>query len=1204
MSSFVHLHAHSHYSLLDGLGNITDMVKRVKADGANALALTDHGVLYGAIDFYEAAKKEGIKPIIGCEAYVSPGPRQSRDSQRDAKPYHLILLVKNKTGYRNLLKLVTEAHLTGFYYKPRIDWELLERHHEGLICTSACLASETSQLILGGQEAKAREVAERHAELFGPGNYYLELQHHPSIPEQARVNEALKRIAKETGIPLVATNDSHYVMPEDEEPQDVLLCIQTGKMLEDTDRMKMTGEDFSLKPAEQMARDFSDVPEAVTNTVKIAEACDLEIELGGMILPKFSVPEGVGTDREYLRRLVYSGMFRRYRTSEGDVDLQELHDADAAGAKAFLERHGLNDEMMERVDYELSVIERMGYESYFLIVQDFVNWAKAQGIMVGPGRGSGAGSIIAYALNITNIDPLAFGLLFERFLNPDRISMPDFDLDFADDRRQEVIDYVSEKYGQDHVAQIITFGTMGAKAAVRDTGRVMGVPYSQVDEVCKLIPNRPGTRLADARAQSDIKALEEADARTKRMLDLAARLEGSNRHASTHAAGVVIGDRALVNYVPLQYATRGDTSIVTQYSMNPIERIGLLKMDFLGLSNLTILRNATEIIEAVHGKTIDPENLPLDDAKTYDLLSRAQTYGVFQLESDGMRRYLRELKPKRFEDIVAMVSLYRPGPMQFIDTFIRRKHGKEQVSYAHPKVEEALKETYGVIVYQEQVMQISKDLAGFTGGEADTLRKAMGKKIATLMAQMRQKFIDGVVASGEPPELGERLFGQFEEFAQYGFNKAHAACYALIAYQTAYLKAHYPSAFMAALMTSEQENLDKLTTAINDAENLGIKVLPPDVNESYADFAVSSDKRNLRFGLKAIKHVGRNTVEAVIKGRKADGRFTSLTDFLSRMSEGCLNRKSLESLIKAGALDSLADRGQMLAGLETLTRFAAVRATAARAGQTSLFGGETMPDETVALPPSGEVDPRQKLDWERELLGMYVSEHPLGALSHLMKDFPPLSDISRAEDSQPVTVGGLLVISKKITTRAGDPMAFVTIEDQHTQCEVIVFPKLYADSLPILLPGALIKVKGKISHKDGEAKILADKIAVLSEETAGSDTGPLSMIEGLEPTSAESPDPSAVDKAADGAQEAVAKEPVTTGRSETVTIELSPQTTLQTLEKIRDILAEHRGESPVCLVVPRHGSARRLRLTQGVRHSKELLEALHSIDREATIAVG
>ena len=1187
-TKFVHLHAHSHYSLLDGLGKVPDIVGRVKELGMDSLAITDHGVLYGAVDFYEQAKAKGVKPIIGVEAYVAPGSRHSKTSGQDSTPYHLILLAQNRTGYQNLLKLVTAAHLEGFYYKPRIDWELLEQHSEGLICTSACLNGELAKQLRNGDEKAAREVVERYAKLFGPERYYLEVQDNPTIPEQGIVNKGAVRLAKEVGLGLVATNDAHYVLPDDEEAQDVLVCVQTARLMEDSDRLSMRGEDFSLRSPEDMATAFTDTPEAISNSVKIAEMCDLELKLGGMILPKFQVPEGQD-EKGHLRNEVYQGLVARY----GGKDAKPLPEGLTPDkARLELANRGITEVVLDRLDYEMGVIEKMGYESYFLIVSDFVNYAKDREIFVGPGRGSAAGSIVAYALNITNLDPIEYDLLFERFLNPDRISMPDIDIDFADDRRGEVIQYVADKYGSDHVAQIITFGTMAARAAVRDVGRVLGVPYGTVDQVAKLIPF--GMPLAEARRVPDLRELADANPEVTRLLDLAERLEGVCRHAGMHAAGVVIGDRPLVNYVPLQYGTKGDTSVITQYSMLPLEKIGLLKMDFLGLSNLTILRNAIEIIEAVHGDTIDLDAIPLDDAKTYKLLSAGQTHGVFQLESDGMRRYIKELKPSAFEDIIAMVALYRPGPMQNIDTFIRRKHGREQVRYIHPKVEDALKETYGVIVYQEQVMQISKDLAGFTGGQADTLRKAMGKKIASMMAEMRDKFIDGVVVNGESKELGKKIFAQFEEFAQYGFVKAHAACYAMIAYQTAYLKAHYSSPYMAALMTSEQENLDKLSDAINECAVLGIDVVPPDVNESYANFAVAADKQAIRFGLDAIKNLGRNTVEAIIKTRKAKGPFKDLNDFLCRLPDGTANKKSLEALIKAGALDSLADRGRMLAGLEAMARFSAARAAESRSGQNSLFG-DTEQHASFTLPLAGSVDLRQKLEWERELLGMYVSEHPLDEFKEVTDKFPKLRDIEQFRDGAAVSACGLIAAAKRITTRRGEPMAFITLEDTVSSIEVIIFPGLYVEIRDLLAAGTMVSLGGKVSHKDGEVKILANTMAALTTESVPENpqAAPLSggpVIENI--TS-----PSASSSSASTREEAGVV-------GEMVTVELRAEASLGTLEQVKDILDAHQGESPVCLVINSNGQQRKLKLAHAVRYSQALIEELRRIDQSAQVRVG
>ncbi|MEK7211366.1 MAG: DNA polymerase III subunit alpha, partial [Patescibacteria group bacterium] len=777
--NFVHLHVHSHYSLLDGLPKIPDLVKRAKELGQTALALTDHGSMYGIIEFYKACKKERIKPILGVEAYLAPGSRHDKHGGIDDKPYHLVLLAENLDGYKNLLKLITLANLEGFYYKPRIDKELLREHRGGIIALTACLQGEAPKAIRSGDLERAKNIIREYQEIFGPQNVYLEMQSHPEIPEQGVVNQAMVNLSRELGAPLVATKDVHYLKPEDKQAQDLLLCIQTGKTVADKNRMTMTGYDCSMSSGEEMAAAFADLPEAVANTVKIAERCNVSFELGKNILPKFEVPGG-RDENEYLRELCLDGLARRY--------------PDAAQA------------IKDRLDFELAVIAKMGFASYFLIVADFVNFAKNRGIAVGPGRGSAAGSIASYALNVTDIDPLKYGLLFERFLNPDRISMPDIDLDFADTRRGEVIDYVTKKYGADKVAGIITFGTMAARAAVRDVGRVLGWPYGEVDRISKMIPPPiQGRHIPLLTSIAENKELAEIykDAKTKELLDFAAKLEGTVRHASQHACAVVIGDRPLTEYTPLQNAQNDDVSVVTQYSMKPIEDIGLLKMDFLGLANLTIIQDSLEIIEAVHGVKIDIDKIPLDDKKSFELLSAGETTGVFQLESDGMKRYVRELKPTELEDVIAMVALFRPGPMQFIESFIKRKHGKESIAYEHPLMENALKNTYGIPVYQEQVMQISKDLALFTGGEADTLRKAMGKKIAALMAEMRVKFIEGAVKNNVPREIAEKIFGKLEDFAAYGFNKSHAACYAMIAYRTAYLKAHYPNCFMAALLNSD-----------------------------------------------------------------------------------------------------------------------------------------------------------------------------------------------------------------------------------------------------------------------------------------------------------------------------------------------------------------------------------------------------------------
>ena len=907
---FIHLHVHTQYSLLDGMCKLPQLLDKAKEYGMQACAITDHGVMYGVIDFYKEAKKRDIKPIIGCEMYIAPRKMTDKEGKIDTKPNHLVLLVKNKTGYKNLMKLSTEAHLKGYYYKPRIDKEILAEYSEGLIALSGCLQGDIVSRLREGNEKKAVESLKYYKDTFGD-DFYLEMQHHPGWDDQEKANKLLRKFAKKYDISLVATKDVHYVEKDDREAHDALLCIQTGKTIDDEDRMKMDGDISFVSPAE-ITEYFKDVPEAIENTVKIAEKCNVEIELGKILIPKFDVPKSE-TLTSYLKKLTEEGLKKKYGK--------------------------ITSEIRERADFEMSVIEKMGYESYFLIVWDFVNWAKDQGIIVGPGRGSAAGSVVSYALNITELEPLQFDLLFERFLNPDRISMPDIDMDFADDRRHEVIEYVAEKYGKDHVAQIITFGTMAARNAIRDTGRVLGIPYAEVDKIAKLIPQF--SNLDDAiKNVSELRLFYNSDEKIKKLIDIAKRLEGVARHSSTHAAGVVISPEPLVNYTPLQKAAKGDIATNTQYSMWPLEDIGILKMDFLGLANLTVLKNALRIIKKVYGKDIKIEEIKLNDKKTFALLAKGETTGVFQLESAGMKRYIKALKPTVFEDIVAMVALYRPGPMQFIDDFIARKQGKKKVIYTHPLMKEALKNTYGIVIYQEQVMQIAKEMAGFTGGEADTLRKAMGKKIARMMKKMRVKFIEGSAVNGVKKQVAEKVFDDFEKFAQYGFVKAHAACYALIAYWTAYLKAHYPQPFMAALMTSDYSNIDRIAIEIDECRKMGIEVLPPNVNESYSGFAVMKDTGKIRFGLAAIKNVGTGIIAATLDAREKGGKFRSIEDFCKRVDAREINKKVIESLIKAGAMEDFGDRATLLYNMEKILGFAQAVQKDEKNGQIDLFGGK------------------------------------------------------------------------------------------------------------------------------------------------------------------------------------------------------------------------------------------------------------------------
>ncbi|MCK5211178.1 DNA polymerase III subunit alpha, partial [Candidatus Parcubacteria bacterium] len=924
---FAHLHVHTHYSLLDGLTKIDELIKAVKQDGSQAVAITDHGVMYGVIEFYQKCKQAGIKPIIGVEAYLAPGSRADKLTREHEKTnYHLLLLAKNNQGYKNLIKLTSIAHLEGFYYKPRIDWEILEKYHEGLIACTACLAGEIPTLIKHGKIARAEKRVCEYQELFGKGNFYLELMHHPELPEQPIVNEQLIKFSRKLDIPLVATNDVHYLNQEDDEAQDILLCLQNKKKKQDTDRMNMTGANFSYRPAREMIELFKDVPEAISNTLEIVDKCNVDIELGNIQLPYFEVPSGFDGD-SYLRKLCEDGLKTRYNTTYETVD----------------------KEFKERMDFELGVIKGMGFSPYLLIVADFVNWSKNNGIIVGPGRGSAAGSLVCYLTNITNIDPIKYGLIFERFLNPDRNEMPDIDLDFADVRRDEVIRYVEDKYGKDRVAQIITFGTMAARAAVRDVGRVLGVSYDYCDKIAKMIPMFTKLDVA-IKGVPEVRNIYNNEAEAKQIIDFARRLEGVARHASTHACGVLITKDPLTDHVPLQYASSSDRTVISQYSLHPIEDLGLLKMDFLGLKNLTIIESAIKIIKNTRGQDIQIDSIPLDDIESYKLFQKGETTGVFQFESSGMRRYLKELKPTGFEDIIAMVALYRPGPMEWIPDYIAGKKGIKKPVYLHPKLEPILNKTYGVAIYQEQVMQMARDLAGFTMAEADVLRKAVGKKILKLLNEQKEKFVIGCVKNGINSDLAKKIFSFIEPFAGYGFNRSHAACYAMIAYQTAYLKAHWPTEFMAALLIADQQNLDRLAIEIEECQRMEINVASPDINQSYESFTVvtsgtaanlTADKdekvNTIRFGLHAIKNIGENIAQVIIKERKENGPFNDISNFLERITDKDLNKKSLESLIKSGALDKFGDRGQLLGNADLLLNYNKEMAKSSSNGQVSLF---------------------------------------------------------------------------------------------------------------------------------------------------------------------------------------------------------------------------------------------------------------------------
>jgi len=1042
---------HSHYSLLDGLPKIDQLLDYVKELGMDSIALTDHGVLYGAIEFYKKAKARGIKPIIGCEVYSAFEKIEDKRPNIDDKRYHLVLLAKNEIGYKNLVKLITKAHLEGFYYKPRIDDSLLIKHSEGLIGLSACLAGRIPRLIVAKKFDEAIELALKYQKIFGKDNFYLELQHHPNLPEQKTANQGLINISQKYGIPLVATNDSHYLKSEDAEAQDILMLINTGANPNDPERITIKADDFSIKTSREMIDSFRDYPQAIENTQRIVEVCNLGFELEKTKLPSYQVP-GEKTPDQYLEELCQQGLKNRFGKSP-------------------------NKEISERLNYELSVIKQTGFASYFLIVQDFVNWAKKQRIVVGPGRGSAAGSLVSYLLNITNVDPLKNNLLFERFLNPERVSMPDIDLDFTDRRRDEVINYVSQKYGKDKVAQIITFGTMAARAVIRDVGRALGYTYSYCDQIAKMIPF--GFNLNDTlKKVAEFRNVYETDEQAKRLIDLAKKLEGVARHASTHACGVVISDHPLTDLIPLQHPTQDDENIITQYEMHSIESLGLLKMDFLGLKNLTIIEDTLTRIYVLRNKLkIDLENIPLNDEKTFKLLQKAFTTSVFQLESDGMKRYLKQLKPSEFEDIVAMVALYRPGPIQFIPEYIERKHKRKNIQYLHPKLKPILEKTQGICIYQEQLMQIARDLAGFSLAQADVLRKAIGKKIKSLFDEQEEKFIKGMINNGIDKNVAVKLWQWVLPFAQYGFNRSHSAAYATIAYQTAYLKAHYPVEFMAAVLTSEKTDIERIALLIEECKRMKIEVLPPNINESLKNFTVVGEKNDkIRFGLLAIKNVGENVIDIIAEERKNKGRFSSIGDFLKRVNSKDLNKKSLESLIKAGAFDEFEERNKLITNLEKLLEYSKEYQKNKTNGQKGLF--ETIGfSNNIILEPSAAATNFQKLSWEKELLGLYVTSHPLEDFRRLLEQKTlALAKLKDVFGRQKIRVGGIISAIKKIITKKGQPMLFVKLEDLTDRTEVIVFPSIIERNPTALQENKIIFVSGRVDHRDNIPKVIADQI--------------------------------------------------------------------------------------------------------------------------------
>lgn len=1049
---FTHLHVHSHYSLLDGLAKIEELVNRAKELGYEALALTDHGAMYGIPEFYKKMKEAGLKPILGVEVYLAPESRFLKRAKIDDKRYHLTLLAKNYQGYQNLLKLVTKAHLEGFYYKPRVDKELLQQHREGIIALSGCLTGEIPRLILANQKQEAEKKLKEYLEIFDK-DFYLEINYHPNIEESKIVKEALIELSKKYKIPAVATYDVHYLKPEDAEAHDILLAVQTGNKVFEEDRLTLRADDFSLCPQERMAELFSDFPEALENTQEIVEKCQVELELGKTILPYFEVPLGE-TPESYLEKLCQEGLKRRYGEN-------------------------IKPEILERLNYELSIINKTGFTTYFLIVWDFVNWAKNQGIVVGPGRGSAAGSLVSYLLNITDVDPLKYNLLFERFLNPERVQMPDIDLDFTDTRRDEVVEYLRKKYGEDRVAQIITFGTMAARAAVRDAGRALGLSYSFCDTIAKLIPFNSTLDQALA-SVVELKTLYERDPEVKKLIDSAKKLEGVARHASIHACGVVITKEPLTNYLPLQRAPQQEDVIITQYDMYALEMLGLLKIDLLGLRNLTIIEDTLKIIEETRGEKIDLNNLDEKDKKTFELFQKGETIGVFQLESQGMRRYLKELKPTNLEDIIALLSLYRPGPMDLIPQYIARKFGREKITYLHPKLEPILKSTYGIAIYQEQLLQIARDLAGFSLGEADILRRAIGKKIKSLLEAQKQKLIEGMLQRGISQEVAEKIWNFIEPFAHYGFNRSHSASYAQIAYRTAYLKANYPLEFMTALLNNEALEVERTAELIAECRRMKITILPPDINESLEKFSIVVGKPAIRFGLLSIKNVGENIVREIIRERLANGPFLSLADFLQRINHKDLNKKSLESLIKAGALDCLGERGQLLENLEELLRYNQEAKKMALSPQINLFSRE-MSFSPLKLKKAEPASEKQKLKWERELIGFYLTGHPVANYQKIFKNkgVKEIGEISEKLLNKMIRVGGVITDLKKIFTKTGRTMLIANLEDLTGSIEVTVFPETLEKTLTIWQKDNIIIIEGRLSRNQNGLQIICEKAVAL-----------------------------------------------------------------------------------------------------------------------------
>jgi DNA polymerase-3 subunit alpha len=1195
-ADFVALHNHTHYSLLDGLQKVTPMVSRVKELGMEAVAITDHGTLSGAIELYKESLSQGIKPVIGMETYVAARTHTDREPSKDKINYHLIILAMDMQGYQNLMRLSTIANLDGFYYKPRIDHDLLEKYNEGLIVLSGCIGGEVADALRQGQEEQAKDIARWYKSIFGD-RYYIELQDHghPDHPhawdEQVRVNEALIALAAELGIECVVTMDAHYLKHEDQEAHELLLCVQTGSFIDEPNRMSL--KDFELHiadPRDVIKRWEKLLPSAVRNTKIIADRCHLEIELGRILIPKFPLPEGV-TEKAHLDDQVYKGLMMRYA--------HDLYDAD----RDYTQHEViplLPEVVRERASYELEIIDQMGFNGYFLIIADFMNWGKNQGIVFGPGRGSAAGSIIAYALRITELDPLKYDLLFERFLNPDRISMPDIDIDIQDTRRDEVIQYCVEKYGEDRVANIVTFGKMAARNAVRDVARVLRVPYAEADRLAKMIPppvqGRHIPLEVSLKESAELRNEYEHNANAKKVFDLAVRLEGTIRSHGVHAAGVVIAPDDIVKFVPLEKAQKGVIS--TQYSMGPVEELGLLKMDFLGLSNLTIIKNTLRIIKRVHGDDINIDTIPMDDQQTFELLQRGDTTGVFQLESAGMKRYLKDLKPTLFEDIVAMCALYRPGPLGagLTDSFVKRKNGIETVTYDHPLTKNSLEPTYGVIVYQEQVMQMSKEMCGFTGGEADTLRKAIGKKKRDVMDKMGKKFIEGAIANGVPEKTVKKIWNDILGFADYAFNKSHSACYGLIAYQTAYLKAHYPAAFMAALMTSDYDDTDRLTIEMNECAGLGIEVLPPDVNESFVEFAVVPEKNQIRFGMSAIKNVGVSAVTEILRAR-AQKSFSSLEDFFTRVNSHIVNRKTIESLIKTGAFDRFNDRSTLLSNIDSLIAFSQKKQKEQDSGQIDFFGdhAESTSAKLQLGPAEAVFSQKDYLLWERELMGLYLSAHPLSDYKSLLSEQThPISSVNARHEGKRAVLGGIITDVRIIQTKNGQNMAFVKLADESGDVELLLFPRTFSETSWLWVLDKVVLVEGELQARDKEGNP-TDEVKVIvnaareipHEEAIHYVSGSKKSIKKLVDTK-----PRSKSKREEKIQAALPKR---------VFIRIKDTSDHARLNKLKEHSVAYPGSLEIVLVVGADAEKRAIRIPETVANTQESLNYLKEVFQEENV---